>query len=247
MGDPATGMTGKVVDSVVHTSVATFYSNLVTRPTGRAVRSAIEEQLQGGRGRCVSVLDFSQVGVLDFSCADEVIAKLLRRYLRSDRPSDAFFIVQGVLEHHRDPIDAVLRRHNLLLVAVESGRPALWGPAPGRLRAAWDCLDRMGRLGASEFASTYGVNQATASSWLRRLVNWRVAVPESFDSFSSLPAVLSRRDGGEAPEAGRYPAAAEEMAPYGPEPSGGDGHPRPSGDTDPYPSAPGGSKPLPAY
>jgi hypothetical protein len=220
MGDPATGMTGEVVRAVVHTSVATFYSNLVTRPTGRAVRSAIEEQLQGGR--CLSVLDFSQVNVLDFSCADEVIAKLLRRYLGADRPSDAFFVVQGILEHHRDPIDAVLRRHNLLLVAVESGRPALWGPAPSRLRAAWDCLDRVGRVDASEFATAHGVNRAAASSWLRRLVTWRVAVPEGYETFSSLPGVLSRRSYGE--KLGTHRAAAEDAAPYGHEPSG-DGRP----------------------
>jgi hypothetical protein len=213
MGDPATGMTGEVVKTVVHTSVATLYDNLVTRPTGQAVRSAIEAQLQGGRGCCVSVLDFSQVGVLDFSCADEVIAKLLMKYLRSDRPSDAFFVVQDASEHHRDSIDTVLRRHKLLLVAVESGRPTLWGPAPSRLRAAWDRLDRMGRVGTSEFASAHGVNEATAGSWLRRLANLRVAVPDGHGSFSSLPAALS------------YRAAAEEMAPYEPDPADGDGGP----------------------
>lgn len=222
MGEPAMRTMGEVVRTVVHTSVATFHSNLVTRPTGEAVRSAIEAQLQQGGGRCVSVLDFSQVGVLDFSCADEVIAKLLMKYLRADRPADAFFVVQDASEHHRDSIDTVLRRHNLLLVALEAGRPALWGPAPNRLRAAWDRLDRLGRVDTSQFASAHGVNEATASSWLRRLVNLRVAVPEAHGSFSSLPAALG------------YPlpaqpnpcrAAAEEAPPYGPDPSDGGGLP----------------------
>jgi hypothetical protein len=224
MGDPATGMTGEVLRTVVRTSVATFYNNLVTRPTGQAVRSAIEEQLQGGRGRCVSVLDFSQVGVLDFSCADEVIAKLLIKYLRADRPSDAFFVVQDASEHHRDSIDTVLLRHKLLLVAVDSGRPALWGPAPSRLRAAWDRLDRMGRVDASQFASAHGVNEATAGSWLRRLVNLRVAVPEGHGSFSSLPAALDERTAEPAnPQASPCRAAAEETAAYGRDPIDADG------------------------
>jgi hypothetical protein len=222
MGDPSTGMMGEVVKTVVHTSVATLYNNLVTRPTGQAVRSAIEAQLQAGRGCCVSVLDFSQVGVLDFSCADEVIAKLLMKYLRSDRPSDAFFVVQDASEHHRDSIDTVLRRHNLLLVAVEAGRPVLWGPAPGRLRAAWDRLDQMGRVDTSQFASAHGVNEATAGSWLRRLAKLRVAVPDSYGSFSSLPAALSYRA---ASTATPCRAAAEEMAPYKPDPSDGHGGP----------------------
>ncbi|MGD2153120.1 MAG: hypothetical protein PVG79_07600 [Gemmatimonadales bacterium] len=226
MGDPATGMTGEVARTVVHTSVATFYNNLVTRPTGQAVRSAIEAQLQGGRGCCVSVLDFSQVGVLDFSCADEVIAKLLMKYLRADRPSDAFFVVQDASEHHRDSIDSVLRRHNLLLVAVESGRPALWGPAPSRLRAAWDRLDRMGRVDAHQFASAHGVNEATANSWLRRLANLRVALPEGHGSFSSLPAALATRPAEPPhPQTGPCRAAAEQTAPYGPDTAGLDGQP----------------------
>jgi hypothetical protein len=216
MGDPATGITGEGVRTVVRTSVATFYNNLVTRPTGQAVRTAIEEQLQRGQGRCVSVLDFSHVGVLDFSCADEVIAKLLIKYLRADRPSDAFFVVQDASEHHRDSIDTVLRRHKLLLVAVDSGRPALWGPAPHRLRAAWDCLDRMGRVDASQFASAHGVNVTTAGSWLRRLANLRVALPDGRGSFSSLHTALAGRPA-EAmrPQTGPCRAAAEEMAPYG--------------------------------
>lgn len=229
MGDPATGMSGETVGTVVHTSVATFYNNLVTRPTGQAVRSAIEEQLRAGRGRCVSVLDFSQVGVLDFSCADEVIAKLLMKYLRADRPSDAFFVVQDASEHHRDSIDTVLRRHKLLLVAVDSGRPALWGPAPSRLRAAWDRLDRMGRVDASQFAAAHGVNEVTAGSWLRRLVNLRVAVPQGRDGFSSLPAALGERRSEPAnTQADPYLAAAEEAAPYGPDPTDGDGLPPPA-------------------
>lgn len=223
MGDPSTGMVGEFVKTVVHTSVATLYNNLVTRPTGQAVRSAIEAQLEGGRGCCVSVLDFSQVGVLDFSCADEVIAKLLMKYLRSDRPSDAFFVVQDASEHHRDSIDTVLRRHNLLLVAVEAGRPVLWGPAPSRLRAAWDRLDQMGRVDTSQFASAHGVNEATAGSWLRRLARLRLAVPDGYGSFSSLPAALSYRATSTAKPCR---AAAEEMAPYEPDSSDGRGGPQ---------------------
>lgn len=227
MGDPATGRAVGSVDMVVRTSVATLYSNLVTRPTGRAVRTAIEAQLRTSQGRCLSVLDFSQVGVLDFSCADEVIAQLLRKYRQADRPADAFFVVQGVAEHHREPIDTVLTRHNLLLVVVESGRPELWGPAPSRLRAAWDCLGRMGCTDTSEFATARGVNHVTAKAWLRRLAESRVAVLEGGDSFSSLYAVLDRRavKGQSAPEVGPLPAAAEEVAPYrpsdGPQPDGG--------------------------
>jgi hypothetical protein len=198
MGDAGKGGTSGGVEAVVRTAVATLYSNLVTRPTGQAVRCAIEEQVEENRCRCLSILDFSHVGVLDYSCADEVIAKLLSKYMRPDRPSDCFFVVQGVSEHHRDQIDAVLHRHNLLLVAIESGRPALLGPAPARLRRAWNCLDEMGRAVTDEFASARGLNQVTAGAWLRRLVDRRVAVPDGQDCFSSLPAIVDRPAGPES-------------------------------------------------
>ena len=48
--------------------VTSFYSNLVTRPTGRAVRMGVESQLaelDGIENLCLSVLDFSQVPVMD--------------------------------------------------------------------------------------------------------------------------------------------------------------------------------------
>jgi hypothetical protein len=183
------------IDRVVHTSVATLYNNLVTRPTGRAVRVAIEKEIEETKGTCLSILDFSRVGVIDFSCADEVIAKLLVKYRRRDRPSEAFFVLQGVAEHHREPIETVLRRRNLLLVAVEQGQPALWGAAPARLRLAWDWLGRSGRAVSDQFATAQGLTDRTASSWLWRLVSWRVAIPEERGSFASLPALLGDPEG----------------------------------------------------
>jgi hypothetical protein len=188
------GMNGSGgIDAVLHTSVATLYSNLVTRPTGRAVRFAIDQQILETRGTCLSILDLSRVSVIDFSCADEVIARLLRKYRQPDRPANAFFVLQGVSDCHRETIETVLQRHGLLLVAMESNGPALWGPAPARLRVAWDCLGRMGRAFTDEFASARGLNARTAGSWLKRLVAWRVAVPDGKEGFSSLPSIFDRR------------------------------------------------------
>ncbi|MFB6240235.1 MAG: hypothetical protein ABEJ46_01485, partial [Gemmatimonadota bacterium] len=58
-------------------SETSLYSYLVTRHTGRAVRMSIEEQIAGSPGPLVAVLDFRNVAVIDFSCADEVVAKLV--------------------------------------------------------------------------------------------------------------------------------------------------------------------------
>ena len=65
------------VGEVLQRTQTSLYSHLVTRPTGRAVRMAIKTQLQGNSNRSFSLIDLSEVVILDFSCADEVVAKLL--------------------------------------------------------------------------------------------------------------------------------------------------------------------------
>src|SRR3954470_4181157 len=96
------------VSSVLRQTLACdLYSNLVTRPTGAAVRGQIERMLSASGARALTVIDFSHVSMIDFSCADEVIAKLLMRYAADDPPQDAYFLLRGVTEHHSDAIEAV--------------------------------------------------------------------------------------------------------------------------------------------
>ena len=85
------------LSSVLRQTVACeLYSNLVTRPTGAAVRTQIERLLNEARERTLTVIDFSQVSMIDFSCADEVVAKLLMRYTSDTPPNDAYFLFRGV-------------------------------------------------------------------------------------------------------------------------------------------------------
>ena len=135
------------VGSLVQRSVATLYSHLVTRPTGRAVRLAIESLLADAGDAAFSVIDLSEVTVLDFSCADEVVAKLLLRYLDADRPREAYFVILGVGELHREPIVAVLERQRLATVAqLDTGAYELLGVCSGAEEAAWHMVEAHGRI-----------------------------------------------------------------------------------------------------
>jgi hypothetical protein len=98
------------ISSVLRQTLACdLYSNLVTRSTGAAVRDQIELLLgeSHDRGVVLTVIDFSQVSMIDFSCADEVVAKLLMRYSSDDPPQDAYFLFRGVSGDHWDAIEAV--------------------------------------------------------------------------------------------------------------------------------------------
>lgn len=100
-----------------------LYSNLVTRATGRAVRGQLESMLSEMEGHRLAVLDFTHVGVLDFSCADEIVAQLLLRFgagLPTAAHADAapaYFLFRGLQASHLEALEPVLERHGLALVA----------------------------------------------------------------------------------------------------------------------------------
>lgn len=138
------------VGDLVQRTVASLYSHLITRQTGRAVRLAIEAQLAEAGERSLSLIDLSEVALLDFSCADEVVAKLVQRSGDRER-STALFVFRGVTEGHRDQIEVVLERQALAAVAeTDPGRYELLGtrsPAEDRI---WATLEERGLLGRDE-------------------------------------------------------------------------------------------------
>jgi len=142
------------VRAVLSRSVCEFHNDLVTRSTGRAVRSGIEAHLGEHPDVTVFVLDFSAVRVLDCSCADEVIAQLLLRRSTGDTPRPTYFLVRGLDETHADQIDDVLRRHGLALVAEErGGGTRLLGWVTELMRTAWERLASHGPSEPEELAS----------------------------------------------------------------------------------------------
>ncbi|HEX2205398.1 MAG TPA: hypothetical protein VHG91_18960 [Longimicrobium sp.] len=175
-------------------SVTSLFSNLVTRPTGRAIRSGVESQIaemEGGAAACLSILDFSQVRVLDYSCADEIVAKLLLRFLGEERPAEAFFVVRGVQEHHEEAIEAVLERHSLMLVAEDdTGAVKLLGDANPVHRAAWESLRRRGRAGAADVAADTGLAADAVEATLAALVAHRVAARHPDGTVTPLSKLL---------------------------------------------------------
>ena len=179
------------VGSLVQRSVATLYSHLVTRPTGRAVRQAIESLLDDAGDTAFSLIDLSEVTVLDFSCADEVVAKLLARYLRADRPREAYFVIRGVRELHREPIEVVLERQRLAAVTQgEDGSYQLLGDRSGHEDSAWRVVEARGRIEAHELEDA--LPDAEQRSALTELVRRRLVFA---DERSGAVHALSRLAG----------------------------------------------------
>ncbi len=144
------------VRELLSRTVASLYSHLITRPTGRAVRMAIEAQLGELEGPTLSLVDFSSVSVLDYSCADEVVAKLLLGIREGDPVEGEFFVLfRGLRAFHRDPVMEVLERYDLHAVVESEGSAVeLLGPAAPAERALWARVEDQGRIPASDLEDT---------------------------------------------------------------------------------------------
>ena len=165
------------LSTVLRRTVCDLYSDLVTRPTGAAVRSGIEQLLSEMRDPTLTVIDFTHVGLLDFSCADEIVAKLLLRYGVEGAPREAYFLFRGVSESHLDAIEAVLQRHGLALVAqVSDGALTLVGTVDEPERRAWDALRRLGRTDSSDVAREVGLGPEQAETLLAALCRRRLVM-----------------------------------------------------------------------
>lgn len=164
--------------SMLRRTVCDLYSDLVTRPTGAAVRLGIERQLAESHDATLTVIDFSRVGLLDFSCADEIVAKLLLRYITQPSPPIAYFLFRGINEAHLDAIEAVLERHSLAIVAQDGkGDLDLVGAIGDGERRAWEAVCRLGSADASDVAREAGLGAIESEAVLGTLARHRLVMP----------------------------------------------------------------------
>lgn len=139
------------IGHLLRETVASPYRNLVTRPTGAAIRNRIQAALAGSD--CLTaLLDFSGIELLDFSCADEVVAKLLL-----DDDGGPVVVLQGLREDQHEAIEHVLTHHRLAVAAVppdgERDGARLLGWVTPDAHAAFACLCSRGALTAGELAA----------------------------------------------------------------------------------------------
>src|SRR2546426_4853992 len=146
--------------AVLQESISGVYADLVTRPTGRVVRERIERAIAGRGGDTgeitIARMDFTGVGCIDYSCADEIVAKLLR-----DRP--AVLVLSGITDGHREAIEPVLSGHGLA-VLIERADGTL--ESLGAAAAVAALLDELvaRRLAARRPGGTYALTPAGSAA-----------------------------------------------------------------------------------
>jgi hypothetical protein len=181
-------MTHISVHSALQASLDAPFSDLVTRRTGAAVRTVIEHQLSGLADGSVAFLDFSRIGVLDRSCADEFVAKLMLP-LSNDHPSrDGYVVFHGVNELHLEIIEAVLLTHGLaLVVQFPDGAARLVGSVTDLERRLWELVMQQGCCPAERLAAEAGISLDDARAQLDGLARRRL-IRRDDDAFAPLGA-----------------------------------------------------------
>jgi len=161
------------IGSLLRETVAAPYRNLVTRPTGAAIRNRIQAAIADSDCH-TALLDFSDIELLDLSCADEVVAKLL---LRVADEEEHYVVLSGVTDSHLDAIDHVLERHGLSVASMGEGDAGarVLGVTTPDVQTAFQTIQRLGAGDAKRLADAlhWTVERAAdalQSLALRRLI-----------------------------------------------------------------------------
>jgi len=150
--------------------------NMVTRETGRIIREAIEVKIQKEQEEMIIILDFSGIGIIDFSCADEVAAKFIAR-LNLKEYGDKYLFFSGLTPSQEENITAALEKKKLSLLSLkENGGWKLLGILNPYLKDTLDLVMARKSLTARELADLTGIEINSASTKLLNLNKARLAI-----------------------------------------------------------------------
>jgi len=131
--------------------------------------------------------------MIDFSCADEVVAKLLLRSVAEERAQrEAYFLFRGVSDDHWDAIECVLERHGLALVLQTDDGCRVVGTVNDRERRAWETVYELGRAQPADVAPAIGTQQDDAARVLDALHRRRLLMRLD-DSYVAVGGLADRR------------------------------------------------------
>jgi hypothetical protein len=149
-------------------------SDLVTRQSGQTMRSRIERDIENEKDGEVIALDFSKIGVIDYSCADEIVAKLISRLL-SGEYGDKYIVLTGLNENQKENIEVALERKELaVMTEMRNGTRILLGTLNNYLKQTLNLILKKGKITAKDLSEAMKLEANTSGMRLLNLHKKRV-------------------------------------------------------------------------
>ncbi|NWF94409.1 MAG: hypothetical protein HXY46_16060 [Syntrophaceae bacterium] len=146
---------------------------VIGRSRGAKVREFIERILRGEEGALLLVLDFSGAGSIDFSWADEVVAKIISR-LWSGEYGEKFLVLKGLNASHIENIGVALERKRLAALATGSEGWRIVGSLNNYLTHTLEQVMKKGQITLRELSEEEGIGMNTSGTRLLNLYRKRL-------------------------------------------------------------------------
>ncbi len=163
--NPATTL--KLTD-IVKREIKGKYADLVTRRVGRIIFSRLEKEIRKVKDGVPIIIDFSGIGAIDYSCADEIFARLIMR-LQQNEYGEKFIVFDNLSSHHKENINIVLEKKDLAVLARDKKRWEVLGALDNYLYQTLRTIMKEGRISSPELSHRLNLALNTASMRLRNL------------------------------------------------------------------------------
>lgn len=144
-------------------------NDLVTRPSGQVIRDRIENDIEKEEDGSIIALDFSMIGIIDYSCADEIVAKLISRLLGGEY-GNKYIILDGLNENQKENIEVALERKDLAVMAgMRNGNKILLGNINNYLKQTLDFILERDKITAKDISEIMKLEANTSGTRLLNL------------------------------------------------------------------------------
>jgi len=145
------------------------------RSRGVKIRGLIEKMLREERSSLLVVLDFSGIGSIDFSWADEVVAKMISR-LWSGEYGEKFLVLKGLNVSQIENISVALERKRLATLTIGSEGWKIIGSLNNYLAHTLNQVMEKKHLTLRELSEEEGIGMNTSGTRLLNLYKKRLVV-----------------------------------------------------------------------
>jgi len=142
------------------------------RSRGVRIRETLERMLKENPEARV-ILDFSGSGAVDFSWADEVVAKIISR-LWSNEYGERYLVLKGLTPSQIENIEVALERKKLAVLATGPDGWRIMGSLNNYLAHTLDEVMKRKRLTLKELSEAEGIGMNTSGTRLLNLYKKRL-------------------------------------------------------------------------